>query len=1042
MPRVLAALATAAVAYRYERKLLVCRRMGVGRELLRTLARRGISWIGFEVTTPRRLAQSLLEHDLAGERLTVTDAFDELSILDDAIDAVLSGAAGRLAELAEGVGLRQAVGRSVQALRLAGIDPRALERARFRDEDKRARIARILDEYERRLQDAARIDSARLFARASAKLALDEPVFEGPVLLLPGQSTRGLDGGFLRALIERGATVLDADPVFGLRAPAAWLAAGGGTADDALRAGATPLSWLHDVASWGRAARGSPGSDEAGDVVLDVFAATSVSTELREVLRRVMSAGLMWDEVEIVATDPMAYGVALDAMAQRLGIPVSFAAGLPAARTRPGRAVTKYLEWVEQGFPADQLRQMIERGDIASADPDVTGVALARRLRTLKIGRGRDRYEAALARRERIIDSGQSAEDERSAQEFAEDRAREKREIAALSALVRPLLAATPAVPDRLGVDHVAVSPADLAVGLQALLGLVPGGTVVDRTARDRIRQRLERIERTVTRPTTLAAAIAVLTSRLEDRLPAPESEGSSPWTSAGGHLHLSDLEHGGHANRRATFIVGLDAARFPGSGGGDALLVDDDRRRLTAGQQTPALPTAAERIEERRHAFAALVARLRGRVTFSYATWDAVEGRGVAPASELLQAYRLLSGDATADYEALHAAVAPAASAVPRGSSLLDSDDVWLHALAHNGALRRGVATVCATYPHLSAGVQAWKTRLRSDVATPHHGAIAPRPALDPRDNPVRIVSPTQLQTLGTCPHRYLLRYVLRVKKPDDPQISPEQWLPPMEKGALLHIVYERALNAVLQDGSDIGGAAFEDGVMQILDEEIDALRSRLPPPGGAVFAVERAALREDARAFVAMVREDGPRFIALERKFGRDALDPVPITLPDGSTLNLGGAIDRIDRMEDGRLVVIDYKTGSSIRYGGRSGTYDGGRRLQHVLYAEAAKRLFDAEVESAEYHFPSRRSENHRARYSTADLRDGLGLVTDLLTLVANGWFVPTNQSDDCRFCDFAEACRVDIDAYGKVSSPLADWSREATGDAADLLRRIRR
>lgn len=1053
MSRLLTALAGAAAAHPYERKLLVCRRAGVGRELLRTLAGRGIPWIGFEVTTPRQLAQGILEDELAAEGLVVTDAFDELSILDAAIDAVLDGAAGRLAELAEGVGLRQAVGRSVQALRMAGIDARALERARFRDEDKRAQIARILDEYERRLQEAGRIDSARIFARAGARLTVSTASLDGPVYLLPGQTTRGLDGEFLRMLIERGALVLEADPVFGLRLPTAWVGPNAASADDAIRTGATPLSWLHDVSGWARAARGGEqdsGADASADghapdadaVVLDLFAATSVSTELREVLRRVIAAGLQWDEVEIVATDAAAYGVALDVLAQRLQIPVSYAAGLPAARTRPGRAVAKYLEWVEQGFPADVLRQMIERGDIASTDPEVTGVALARRLRSLRIGRGRDRYESALARRERIIDGPQSTEDERTPQEFAEDRAREKREIAALSAVVRPLLAATPDVPDRVAIDDVAVSPSGLAGALLALLELVPAATPVDRTARERLKGRLERIERTLTRQTSLAAATAVLTSRLEDRVPAPESDGGSPWTSAGGHLHLSDLEHGGHAGRRATFIVGLDAGRFPGGGGGDALLVDDDRRRLTSGQEMPALPTAAERIEERRYAFAALVARLRGRVTFSYATWDAVEGRGVAPASELLQAYRLLSGDATADYEALHGAVAPAASAVPRGSALLDTDDVWLNALSSNGALRRGVATVCGAYPHLLAGVQAWKTRLRSDIATPHHGAIVPRPALDPRNNPLRVVSPTQLQTLGACPHRYLLRYVLRVKKPDDPQLSPEQWLPPMEKGALLHAVYERSLNAVLNDGIELGGDAFEERVMAILDDEIEVMRAQLPPPGGAVFAAERAVLREDARAFVAMVREDGPRFIALEHRFGRDSVEPVPITLPDGSTLYLGGAIDRIDRTADGRLVVIDYKTGSSLRYGGRSGTYDGGRRLQHVLYAEAAKRLFNAEVASAEYHFPSRRSQNHRARYAQSDLRDGLGLVSDLLELVANGWFVPTNASDDCRFCDFAAACRVGIDAYGKVDSPLADWSREAAGEPADLLRRIRR
>jgi hypothetical protein len=65
-----------------------------------------------------------------------------------------------------------------------------------------------------------------------------------------------------------------------------------------------------------------------------------------------------------------------------------------------------------------------------------------------------------------------------------------------------------------------------------------------------------------------------------------------------------------------------------------------------------------------------------------------------------------------------------------------------------------------------------------------------------------------------------------------------------------------------------------------------------------------------------------------------------------------------------------------------------------------------------------------------------------VSDLLDLVANGWFVPTNQSDDCRFCDFTAVCRVTIDPYGKVDSPMADWSREAAGESADLLRRIRR
>jgi ATP-dependent helicase/nuclease subunit B len=646
----------------------------------------------------------------------------------------------------------------------------------------------------------------------------------------------------------------------------------------------------------------------------------------------------------------------------------------------------------------------------------------------------------------------QSAEDERTPEEFAEDRARERDEIAALAAIVRPLLAASPDVPARASAMPALVAPAELARGLLVLLRMVPATNSVDRTSMRRIETKLTRIGSSLTRRTTLTGAIAVLTSRLRDSVPAPDADGSAPWTSAGGHLHLSDLEHGGHAGRRATFIVGLDAARFPGGGGSDALLVDDDRRRLTAGQRTPALPTSAERIDERRHAFAALVARLRGRVTFSYATWDAVEGLATAPAAEMLQAYRLLSGDATADYDALHGAVAPSASAVPRASALLDADDVWLHALASGdgsthapGALRRGVAVVCGVYPHLDAGVRAWKTRLRSREPTAFHGVIAARPGLDPRDSVVRAVSPTQLQVLGACPHRYLLRYVLRVKKPDDPELSPEQWLPALERGSLMHTVFERALRQAHADDADVEDDVFVDSVLEILDDQVEHMKDQLPPPGGAVFEAEVEALREDVRAFVEMVREDaraGRRFIEFERKFGRDGAEPVEVELPDGHRLRLAGAIDRIDRDADGRLTVIDYKTGSRLPFSARSGVYDGGRRLQHVLYANAAERLLGADVAGVEYHFPTRRNENYRARYARDELREGLGVVTELLDFVARGWFVPTNMPDDCRFCDYAATCRVKIDAYGKVDSPLAEWSREADGAAVDLLRRVRR
>lgn len=1042
LPRVLQALAEHAAAHPFRRKLMVCRRTGVGRELLRALAAHGTPWINFEATTPLRLAHETVASDLAAAGLRVADEFDELTLLDEAMDAVTRSGTGALGEMADGVGMRQAVARSIQALRLAGIDAATLDAARFRDDSKREQVAAILAGYEAGLAERGLVDAADVLRRA---LPLLRDRHSGDlVLVLPGITARGLTGAVLDALLADGAVPLPAEPIHGLVQPEG-LAAGATAADDA---SATPLSWLHDVACWrgtGEADPDAAPAAESGDgLLLDVFAASSVTAELREVLRRVMAAGLQWDEVEIVATDPVPYGVALDGLARRLGIPVSYAAGLPVARTRPGRAVHAYLAWLQAGMPAELLRRMLERGDIGVAD--VSGAALARRLRSLRVGHGRDRYLLLLRRRlETLAQPAARDDDDRSPEEQAADAERERRELEALRSVLEPMLATAPA-------QDADVSAAELAQGVATLLSMTPAADAADRTARARLLERLARIGGSLTRRHSLAAAAALLASRLEDRVPSPASEGGSPWTAAGGHLHLSDLEHGGWACRRATFVVGLDAGRFPGSPVGDALLVDEDRRRLAGEGPLPRLATAADRLAETRYAFAALAARLRGQVTFSYATWDAVEGRTVAPSSELLQAYRLMTGDPTADYETLHEAVAPAASAVPRGSALLDVADTWLHALtapdpeqAGRRALRRGVRAVCDAYAGLGAGARAWKwdtSRVRRIPAGPHHGLITPRQGLDPRTAvPPRAVSASALQTLGTCPHRYLMRYVLRIRPPDDRDPTPEQWLQPMERGSLLHEVFEGTLRQAGDDDVAFDNPAFLELALRLLDDAVAATRERMPPPGSAVFGEEVRSLREDVLSFVAMVREEAPTVLALELAFGRKGAEPVEVTLADGSVLRLTGAIDRVDDAGDG-LVIVDYKTGSSFAFSRRSGTHDGGRRLQHVLYAAAAERIFDRPVLRAEFHFPTRRSQNHRARYDGRALREGLPVVDALLGLAREGWFVPTQDAGDCSWCDYASVCRVRVDDYGGVTSPLAEWARESDHEAAEVLRRIRR
>lgn len=1014
-PPIVSALGRAIEERPWSRKLLVCPRRGVGREVLRRLTLERGGWIGFEAVTAHDVAAGLVTPELVRQGIRVADEFDELALIDEAVDEAMAASADVLRPFVEGLGLREAMANTIRALRHAGVDAATLGRAGFRDRRKRAALVRVLEAYERRLWSDRVTDSAGILRQAVS--GLDAGTITLPpavVLVMPGQSRRGLAGRLLVQLMERGGIVLDADAVEGLRAPEVRLA--GPVAREGV------LSWLHDVDAL---------PDDVDSPSVEIFAAGSVNDEIREVLRRVLESGLRWDQVEMIATDPMTYGAALDTLTRRLGIEVSHAAGLPVGRTRPGRVVDTWLRWVRDDFPEPVLRELIDRGDVVPPGGRTSGPALARQLRRLLIGRGHARYEAAVQRAERNLDRPHWFDDDRTPAEQEAERERERVVLEDLAAIIRPMLAAVPSTERRAGSEPPLVAPARLAEGLLACLSLVPrdpsGASAADATALDRLRVRLERLVQTASRATTLEGAIALIAAKLDTRVPAPAAEGAAPWNSSGGRLHLSDIEHGGWTGRAATFVLGLDAVRFPGTTTHDTLLSDEDRRRVATDAPFPPVPTTADRLDERKYALASLLARLRGSVTLSYSAWEATEGRTVAPAPEMLQALRLIRRDSTADYDSLRHAIGAWASAVPRGPGELDDADVWLSMLSEDGVLIAGTDVVRRAYPDLDRGLEADAARHGMEF-TAWHGRLHSRPGLDPRGDPDQSVSAYRLETLGTCPHRYMLRFVLGIVPPAEIDFAPDRWLTPLERGRLLHAVYRRSLERARAAGSDFATAEFEAAVSNALATEVDRLRERLAPPGEAVFELEYERLRDEVGLFVTMVRRHGAPWDRLELRFGAPGTPVVEIGLPGGEVRAMG-AIDRIDRESDGRLVVIDYKTGSPASFGREQAVFNGGRRLQHALYTAAARRILDADVARAEYHFPTYRGENQRIRYEERSMRKARNIVNALLDLVARGHFFPTDDSDDCRYCDYRDVCRVRDASAVRTESPMAQWSRSA-------------
>ena len=402
-----------------------------GRELLRQLALRGQSWAGIEVTTLRPLALGIAADCMAAEGVRVVDEFEEQAMVEQAIDEVVRSRPKTTFDgLANRVGFRDAVRRSVSALRRAGVRPEAVRRASRTE--KLVFLGSVLQRFESALQRRRLTDTAGVLRRACQALADNgwAPQANRSVFLLPGQEARGLPGRFLITLRRAGAIVLKTDPVECLAVPAAVRSVWDVAPHE------SPTSFLHAA---GRQVPRRFGID------IDVFAAASVYDELRGVLRRILACGARWDEVEIITTNPALYGSALHALAVPMKVPVTFAAGLPVERTRPGRVVSGYFRWVESGYQESVIRALIEAEDIKPPKPHdwIDGPRLARALRRLRIGWGRSRYQAAIDHALGQLDL-RTPERYKDDEQFVRRRNRDKQDLEALRELLLAVLEATP----------------------------------------------------------------------------------------------------------------------------------------------------------------------------------------------------------------------------------------------------------------------------------------------------------------------------------------------------------------------------------------------------------------------------------------------------------------------------------------------------------------------------------------------------------------------------------------------------------------------
>jgi len=949
-------------------KWVIASSLRMGREWLDAVTRAGGVVLNARVKTLRTLALELAAPEMDRRGLTFLRGRRAEVLVGGLLSQVETAPGAYLSALSASPGLTKTLQGALRDLRLAGLTSKELRRGAFEVESKGGQIAALLAAYEDKLAERKYADDASILELAIERVSKDSSALPEDVLILAPED---------QALTAEERRFLDSIPAAHRRA--------------------LPVD--------------APARVGAGST--RIFRAVGEVNEIREILRRCVEEDIALDEVEIVHTDAETYVPLVFELASRLAgdgdaLPATFAGGIPVRYFGPGRALSAWLSWIAEDFPQKTLVRMVHDGLLRieqEGDETLSFSRLAGVLGAVPIMAGRSRYLD-------VIDMEIDAARRRARRTDVDERDDGSRERVLRERRYRVVALET----------------------LRALAGAVLGGVPPrDATSRDILACAASFLETRVRCPSRddensrrrLVAEIRELTDCLDDgadlagldvyqwlsQLPAQlrvGGQGPRP-----GCLYVTNLFSGGHSARPHTFIVGLDDSRFPGAGLQDPLLLDGERSKLSEE-----LPTAAGRLERKVADFQRLLARLRGEVTLSYCSRDLADDRELFPASVVLAAFRVLSGNPEGDPAALARwAGAPASFAPADPDRCVEETDWWLWRLCGGDPVRDADRAVAEHFPHLGRGLRARRERA-SDRFTEYDGYVPQAGSdFDPTREGGPVMSAARLETLGTCPMAYFFRYVLEIAPPQELEVDPNVWLDPMQKGSLLHEVF-RAFMAALRKRDLLPDFQRDYKMLnKVLDLQIKQYRADFPPPSPMVLELECRRLRQAARIFLleeeTFCTQSVPMF--LEAAVGMspegegtplDTRDPVRITLPGGRAIRVRGKIDRVDRIAgdgDPRFAIWDYKTGSSGKYS-QEDPLKQGRFVQGALYVELVrKRLREAvspaaAVESFGYFFPSDREHGERLWWSSQELTAGLEVIEQLCRMPAAGCFPLSDDPGD--------------------------------------------
>ena len=422
------------------------------------------------------------------------------------------------------------------------------------------------------------------------------------------------------------------------------------------------------------------------------------------------------------------------------------------------------------------------------------------------------------------------------------------------------------------------------------------------------------------------------------------------------GKLYIADIDQALISVRSNLYIAGLSASKYPGSPKEDYLLLDSD---LLCFEWADYL-TADSRVEIKKNKLLSLVSlasALDSEINVSYAGLNVAELKNDNPSSLIFELYSKEHKNANLkEFQEARKDIGyfdPLISSTREIGSAYDQDDIRIETLR----------------------------------------SVSVRVLLESASD--KEYSPSAIETFFQCNRRFMLKFILGIAEPEDDKVF--EVISANDFGTMAHSLMEILGNSYQNGETSISKEDF----MEIAEEYFDRYISIHNP-------VIKEKVTDERDAFLKMIRN--AYHLEPHRKI---VLKEEKSLCEHESGVKLIGYPDRVEELEDGTCIIVDFKTGRKITHKDNDIT----TCLQVLIYAYMMENRENdkLKISGGQYRY-LRNGQNVNCKYDDA-MKDELNKkLVEFKSHLDTGNFPISEYAikrgkddpDPCKYCKYGLIC----------------------------------